>query len=47
MSKALSFFLIGAATSTAVMIFLDKTHYMDDIKREKNKIVQKVKAMSE
>lgn len=45
MKKALTYFMIGAITSTAVMYSLEKNHYMDDIKREKRKMAQKFKAM--
>ncbi|HHU55830.1 MAG TPA: hypothetical protein GXZ48_03985 [Acholeplasmataceae bacterium] len=45
MKKALSYFLIGAITSTAVWYTLEKNHTLDNIKREKKKMAEKFKAM--
>jgi len=45
MKKALTYFMVGAITSTAVIYTLEKNHRLDDIKREKQKMTQKFKAM--
>lgn len=47
MKKAISYFMLGAAASTTLLVLLEKTHYMDRWKREKDKIVNKIKAVSE
>lgn len=47
MKKAISYFMLGAAASTTFMIFMEKGHYWDRMKREKDKIVSKIKAVSE
>jgi len=47
MKKALSYFLLGAAASTTVMIIMERGNYLDSLKRGKDKMVQKFKAMSE
>lgn len=47
MRKSISYFMLGAVFTTTAMMVLDKTHYLDRLKREKNKMVQKIKAVTE
>lgn len=47
MKKSISYFVLGAAASTTLMIFLEKGHYWDRLKREKDKMMNKIKAVSE
>lgn len=45
MKKALSYFLIGAITSTAIIYTLEKNHYLSNMKKEKKRMAEKFKAM--
>jgi uncharacterized membrane protein YgaE (UPF0421/DUF939 family) len=45
MKKALSYMMIGALTSATVFMMMNKGKNFDDLKNEKNKLVEKFKAM--
>lgn len=45
MKKALSYMMIGALTSATVFMMLDKGQNFKDLKREKQRMVEKFKAM--
>jgi len=45
MKRALSYFLMGAITSTAILYTLEKNHTLDSIKKEKHRMAEKFKAM--